>query len=242
MASFPATISGRHAHGVQSACSRILEKTLDRPVTIAVISFSLGIATLLLGGTAFGHSAFLPMHDTKRLGWHGSAEPTAPWLCSRSQSQRLGYGRPCTSADIGGGHISARRSFWRARFLRAPGGGDRTHSRTCADGDRHRACVFVLARVAERGLLQLCFKTRRRIPFGREGKFPSAVDEDSAEKTRADAYSHKDPGQGLPSSLAATHSGSRPASAHRRTGRRASGARRLPRDRSARASEPDDTD
>jgi hypothetical protein len=30
------------------------------------------------------------MHDTKRLGWHGSGEPTAPWLCSRSQSQRLG--------------------------------------------------------------------------------------------------------------------------------------------------------
>ena len=69
MASFPATISGRHAHGVQSACSRILEKTLDRPVTITVIGFSLGIATLLPGGTALG-----------QLGFPADARYKAPWL------------------------------------------------------------------------------------------------------------------------------------------------------------------
>ena len=69
MASFPRDHSGRHAHGVQSACSRMLEKTLDRPVTVEVISSSLGIATLLPGGTAFG-----------QLGFPADALYKAPWL------------------------------------------------------------------------------------------------------------------------------------------------------------------
>ena len=69
MASFPATISGRHAHGVQSACSRILEKTLDRPVTITVIGFS-----------PRNSDASPGRHSIRALGFPADARYKAPWL------------------------------------------------------------------------------------------------------------------------------------------------------------------
>jgi transporter family-2 protein len=39
---------------VQSSCNGMLEKLIDRPITVAVISLSLGISTLLVIGTLFG--------------------------------------------------------------------------------------------------------------------------------------------------------------------------------------------
>jgi transporter family-2 protein len=43
---------------VQSACNGMLEKIIDRPVTVAVISLSVGISTLLVGGVFFGQLGF----------------------------------------------------------------------------------------------------------------------------------------------------------------------------------------
>jgi transporter family-2 protein len=43
---------------VQSACNGMLEKIIDRPVTVAVISLSVGITTLLVGGLLVGQLGF----------------------------------------------------------------------------------------------------------------------------------------------------------------------------------------
>ena len=43
---------------VQSACNGMLEKIIGRPVTVAVISLSLGITTLLVVGIVFGQLGF----------------------------------------------------------------------------------------------------------------------------------------------------------------------------------------
>jgi transporter family-2 protein len=43
---------------VQSACNGMLEKMIDRPVTVAVISQSLGVTTLLIVGVVSGQLGF----------------------------------------------------------------------------------------------------------------------------------------------------------------------------------------
>src|SRR2546429_1347464 len=43
---------------VQSACNGMLEKMIDRPVTVAVISLSIGITTLLVAGLMLGQLGF----------------------------------------------------------------------------------------------------------------------------------------------------------------------------------------
>jgi len=43
---------------VQSACNGMLEKMIDRPVTVAVISQGLGVTTLLIVGVAFDQLGF----------------------------------------------------------------------------------------------------------------------------------------------------------------------------------------
>ena len=91
MASSPRDHSGRHAHGVQSACSRMLEKTLDRPVTVEVISSSLGIATLLPGGTAFGQLGFPAdaLYKAPWLAWFGGAYGAVALLSQPIAAPRL---------------------------------------------------------------------------------------------------------------------------------------------------------
>jgi bacterial/archaeal transporter family-2 protein len=43
---------------VQSACNGMLEKMINRPVTVAVISLSIGITTLLVAGLMLGQLGF----------------------------------------------------------------------------------------------------------------------------------------------------------------------------------------
>jgi transporter family-2 protein len=43
---------------VQSACNGMLEKMIDRPVTVAVISQGLGVTTLLIAGIVSGQLGF----------------------------------------------------------------------------------------------------------------------------------------------------------------------------------------
>jgi hypothetical protein len=84
---------------VQSACNGMLEKIIERPVTVGVISLGVGITTLLVGGALFGQLGFPT--DARAMpgpGGHGSAELAVPWRCCRNPSLSLDWGLPYTSA------------------------------------------------------------------------------------------------------------------------------------------------
>jgi transporter family-2 protein len=54
---------------VQSACNGALEKAIDRPVTVGVISLSIGIATLLAGGVMLGQLGLPSGGKTLQIPW-----------------------------------------------------------------------------------------------------------------------------------------------------------------------------
>jgi bacterial/archaeal transporter family-2 protein len=78
---------------VQSACNGMLEKIIDRPVTVAVISLSVGIMTLLVGGALFGQLGF-PTGDKAMHGpwwaWLGGACGAMALLSQPLAVPRLG--------------------------------------------------------------------------------------------------------------------------------------------------------
>jgi transporter family-2 protein len=78
---------------VQSACNGMLEKIIDRPVTVAVISLGVGITTLLVGGALFGQLGFPT--DAKAMhvpwwAWFGGACGTIALLSQPLAVPRLG--------------------------------------------------------------------------------------------------------------------------------------------------------
>jgi transporter family-2 protein len=54
---------------VQSACNGMLEKIIDRPVTVAVISQGLGVTTLLIVGVVSGQLGFSTRGNTIQGPW-----------------------------------------------------------------------------------------------------------------------------------------------------------------------------
>jgi transporter family-2 protein len=54
---------------VQSACNGMLEKVIDRPVMVGVISLGIGISTLLAVGAVFGQLGFPASGKTIQAPW-----------------------------------------------------------------------------------------------------------------------------------------------------------------------------
>ena len=54
---------------VQSACNGMLEKIIDRPVMVGVISLGIGISTLLVVGIGFGLLGFPPSAKVNEAPW-----------------------------------------------------------------------------------------------------------------------------------------------------------------------------
>jgi transporter family-2 protein len=77
---------------VQAACNSMLEKALDRPVTVAVLSLSVGISVLLMGGITLGKLEF----PTGKFGeipwwaWFGGACGAISLLSQPLAAPRLG--------------------------------------------------------------------------------------------------------------------------------------------------------
>jgi bacterial/archaeal transporter family-2 protein len=77
---------------VQASCNGTLEKVLDRPVTVAVISLTIGITVLLIGGIAFGQLA-LPRDKLALVpwwAWFGGALGALSLLSQPLAAPRLG--------------------------------------------------------------------------------------------------------------------------------------------------------
>jgi hypothetical protein len=85
---------------VQAACNSMLEKALDRPVTVAVLSLSVGISVLLIGGTRLGSSNSRQTSSRRFLGGPGSAAPAAPSRCYHSRLRLPVLAPPCMSACL----------------------------------------------------------------------------------------------------------------------------------------------
>src|SRR5438105_3228783 len=54
---------------VQSACNGMLEKIIDRPVMVGVISLGIGVSTLLAVGVVFGQLGFPTSGKTLQAPW-----------------------------------------------------------------------------------------------------------------------------------------------------------------------------
>jgi bacterial/archaeal transporter family-2 protein len=77
---------------VQAACNGMLEKGLDRPVTVAVLSLSVGISVLLIGGLALGKLEF-PGDKIAQVpwwAWFGGAIGAISLLSQPLAAPRLG--------------------------------------------------------------------------------------------------------------------------------------------------------
>ena len=77
---------------VQAACNGMLEKALDRPVTVAVLSLSVGISVLLIGGLALGKLEFPAekMAQVPWWAWFGGAIGAISLLSQPLAAPRLG--------------------------------------------------------------------------------------------------------------------------------------------------------
>ena len=77
---------------VQAACNGMLEKVLDRPVTVAVLSLSVGISVLLIGGLALGKLEFPAekMAQVPWWAWFGGAIGAISLLSQPLAAPRLG--------------------------------------------------------------------------------------------------------------------------------------------------------
>jgi bacterial/archaeal transporter family-2 protein len=77
---------------VQAACNGMLEKALDRPVTVAVLSLSVGISVLLIGGLVLGKLEF-PSGKIAQVpwwAWFGGACGAISLLSQPLAAPRLG--------------------------------------------------------------------------------------------------------------------------------------------------------
>jgi transporter family-2 protein len=77
---------------VQAACNGMLEKALDRPVTVAVVSLSVGISVLFIGGVALGKLEF-PGDRIAQVpwwAWFGGAIGAISLLSQPLAAPRLG--------------------------------------------------------------------------------------------------------------------------------------------------------
>jgi hypothetical protein len=88
---FPVAVLAGTLMVVQSGCNGMLERILDRPVVVGVISQSIGLTTLVIAGIATGELGF---PDNSRLMQgpcgRGSVDCAVPRRCYRSRSQHRG--------------------------------------------------------------------------------------------------------------------------------------------------------
>jgi transporter family-2 protein len=77
---------------VQAACNGMLEKVFDRPVTVAVLSLSVGIGVLLIGGIALGKLKFPTgkIAEVPWWAWFGGACGAISLLSQPLAAPRLG--------------------------------------------------------------------------------------------------------------------------------------------------------
>ena len=88
---FPVAILAGMLMVVQSGCNGMLERILDRPVMVGVVSQALGLTTLVFAGIATGELGF---PDSSRIMQgpcgHGSVGCAALFRCCRSRLQHRG--------------------------------------------------------------------------------------------------------------------------------------------------------
>ena len=77
----PVAIAAGSLMVIQAACNSALERTWERPMTVGVISLSIGISVLVVVGFALGQLGLASGKASKRPGRHGSVAFVAQSPC-----------------------------------------------------------------------------------------------------------------------------------------------------------------
>jgi len=160
----PVAVAAGSLMVIQAACNSALERVWDRPMTVAVISLSIGISVLVLAGFALGQLG-LPSGKAGQAPWWAWLGVCAePFRCYRNPSQPpLGSCHLCRPLrDSLFDRLCGRRSFRVAR-IRGTCGGACPNLGLCLDGDRYHSDLDFLDHVT--GLSASLFQRSRFLLF-----------------------------------------------------------------------------